>query len=165
MKSLFITLIPFLFLSDFATAQIFEIKKGDKWGFINREGDIVVPPKYDYIYDDYTYSRQKEGYFVFQDKGKMGVFQSGFGERVSAAYEKIKVFSNLKGAGYFEITENELVGVMDTLGQVILKPAYQEVAQLLPGVFKYRVDNLWGIWDQEGLFRLSMEYDSIYSEI
>ncbi|MEZ4849160.1 MAG: WG repeat-containing protein [Bacteroidia bacterium] len=165
MKSLFITLIPFLFLSDFATAQIFEIKKGDKWGFINREGDIVVPPKYDYIYDDYTYSRQKEGYFVFQDKGKMGVFQSGFGERVPAAYEKIKVFSNLKGAGYFEITENELVGVMDTLGQVILKPAYQEVAQLLPGVFKYRVDNLWGIWDQEGLFRLSMEYDSIYSEI
>jgi hypothetical protein len=112
-----ILLSVFLLLPHITQGQIFEIKKDGKWGFIDRDGKIVVPPQYDYIYDDYTYSQQREGYFVFNSAGKMGVYQNGYGERVPATYDKIKVFSNREQAGYFEITQDGKVGIMDTLGR------------------------------------------------
>ena len=145
--------------------QVFEIKEGDKWGFINAKGEIIVPPQYEYIYDDYTYSQQKEGYFVFKQNGKMGVYLSGIGELVPAIYDKVKVFSNKDHTGYMEVTHEDRVGVLDTLGKMIIQPEYEEITQIVPGIFKYRRGELWGTLNREGTFELSLTYDSIYSAL
>lgn len=166
-KTAFCTSLIILFAAFYTglRAQIFEVKQGDKWGFIDEEGNILIPARYDFIYDDYEYSRQEEGYFAFRQGEFMGVYKVGEGELVPPEYEKVKVFSNLNHHGYIEIQKEGKTGLLDTIGNELVHPFCDELNQLLPGVFSYRQEDAWGIMSLDSSLAISADFDSVYSEL
>lgn len=138
-------------------SQIYEIKQGNKWGFIDSSGQIVVPLQYDFVFDD-ELSQQDLGYFVFLKGKKMGVFHLDRQEIVSASYDRIKVHGDASLAGYIEVQLNGKIGVLDTLGNILLPPKYEEISMLSPGMFAIKEEGLWGIWDPKAQFSIAPLY-------
>lgn len=123
------------------SGQVYEIQSAGKWGFMDRQGQLVVPPQYDFIYSDIL-SQPAQGLFVFQQGEKMGVYQSYEGEIIPALYDQIQIGEK----GYFEIWEDGNIGLLDPDGQLLLEPEFKELLRLDSGLYKVKQDSMWGIW-------------------
>ncbi|MEM7373481.1 MAG: WG repeat-containing protein [Bacteroidota bacterium] len=138
-------------------AQIYEIRQGNQWGFIDSSGQVVVPLQYDFVYGD-ELSHQSNGYFVFLKHQKMGVYHIDRKEIVPPIYERVKIHSDQSLPGYIEVQKNGKIGILDTLGRTILSPKYEEIKSVFPGIFAIKHDGLWGIWDPSGRFQIETAF-------
>ncbi len=132
--------------------NILTIFDGEKFGFMDRNGDEITP----YIY-------QKAGPMV--DKmamvmldGKYGFIDINGNEKIPLIYDKSTFFS--EGLAYFEIGER--YGFIDTQGNEVFTLDCDSVSSFKEGRAFFSIDGKYGYIDKNGEIVIDNIYDDVY---
>lgn len=72
------------------------------------------------------------------------------------------IIGNLDYNRYFAVRKNKLWGLMDTLGKVVVKPQFEEIAKPSENYYAVRQENgKWGYVDKKGKTQIPFEYESV----
>jgi hypothetical protein len=97
------------------------VKLNGKWGVIDKQGNEIVPPKYDNV-GIFPFSKDYN-YVVVELNEKYGVFDRQGKEVVAPKYDEI-LDDELEKFGYASVTLNSKMGVIDKQGKEIIPCEY-----------------------------------------
>jgi len=128
---------------DFSANGLAGVKKSGKWGYINAQGEMVIPPKFEKVESfaanglAQVFQNGKWGYI--NARGEM-VIPPGFAEAESFAANGLAMFG-----------ENGKYGYIDALGKMVIPPRFDYArgfaANGLAGVFQ---NGKWGYINARG---------------
>jgi hypothetical protein len=135
------------FINNRAIAQ-----KGEFWGIINQENEVLLPFEYDFLSDDmmkYLFAR-KNGYW--------GFFIEDFQQIIPFQYNEILLFDG----GLLRVRSNDKYGIYNLKGQLIVDAAYDELSINSNGDYIYAcIDGRCGILDENGKKKTRFKFESI----
>jgi len=139
------------------------VKVSKYWGYINSDGELIIPAKYLYItdfIDGYAVVQTKEGFFIIDKKGNEKKVINN--EKKKIAY--IKKFSE----GLAPIERSGRWGFLNEKGEIAIGTIYLAVGYFAGGLAWARtVDekigyiNKKGDWVIEPIFHSAKEFDTI----
>jgi len=171
----------------FADAYVFNngiaaVKHGNKWCFINRQGQIISP-----IYDEIN--EISDNFYTVKLNGKYGALNN-FGQVIiEPKFEQLGDFKNgfayyrsenksgfVSKDGYVHKAEFDWLsdfdadkiaivkignsyGLINSTGKIILETKYDQVLKTNNGVFIVVLNNLYGFYNSNGCFLSAIEYD------
>lgn len=109
------------------------VKVGEKWGYINVQGELVITPVYDGV------AQFSGNMAVMQSNNKRGVINRNGKVLIPASYKEVKVLS----PGLIAV-KNSSWSLMDTSGRQILPEKYQAISILSPSIVLFKENDLWG---------------------
>jgi len=111
---------PDLFMSpslEPESSAVFGVRIAGRWGFVDRSGRAVVPPRFDQV------GRFSEGLAPVR-VGRQWGFVDRFGRvAIAPRFEEVGSFRG----GLAVVIEGERSGVIDTLGYFVLRPRFERV--------------------------------------
>lgn len=135
------------------------IKSNNKYGVIGAtNGKPILESKYDSI----SYLPNTKDFLV-KSNGKYGIIARDTSIKAKIAYDEIKIMDNQNGL--YLVKENNLYGVIDTNGKVIIEPEYQSIGVdaksfsqngienqyiILDKLIPAKSNNLWGFFNLKG---------------
>ena len=124
------------FSEGMAAVKLMSLKESeeDRWGFINKKGEIAIPAKYDGV----------RGGF------KEGLSAVNIGGIVSEIYLGIE---RIEGGKW---------GFINQSGTDVIPPVYEDVRFFDNGLAQVKQINKWGYIDKTGKIIVPLEYDVIY---
>lgn len=111
-----------------------KIGKGDKWGFSDRTGKIVVQPIYDEVYG------YKEDVCCVEKDGLVGYINREGEEIIPAVYELGFSFSE----GYACVFKNDKCGYINLQGEEVVPFKYDAGTAVEEGGCRVKKDGRWG---------------------
>ncbi|MCB0566595.1 MAG: WG repeat-containing protein, partial [Phaeodactylibacter sp.] len=144
-----------LFCSSLSAQRYFPIKVDKKWGLINSDGQVVLPPVYDAIGEF-----KRFGYAVMQRDGYVGLLADGGRELVPPKYDDIKVLDSTLVA----VMDQGQWMVVNLFGDIVLEKGYQRVEVWNSFYLAYMQNGKWGLTDKFGNKLAEPVYDDIQSE-
>ena len=132
------------------------VKKGDKYGFIDKLGHEIIPCKYDDA-DDFEYGiarikiGEKEGLIDIQ--GKIVV---------ACKFDYIGSFDKDSTAS---ARINGVTGKINVKGEVVIPFEYEECGDFRDGLALVRKDNLYGFIDRKNNLVIPCKYEDTYNGI
>jgi hypothetical protein len=99
---------------------------GEKWGFINKKGEVKVPIIYDLLTDFEPF-----GLAVVKAGTQYGLIDTNGKYALTPNYEAIENFKN----GFFSIKKNGKVGFADRNGRVKILPTWTATVGFMPNGF------------------------------
>lgn len=145
--------ILFVFLSAGVFSQrYFPIKVHKKWGLMNSEGQIALPPVYDAIGEF-----KRFGYAAMQRNGGVGLLNNMGEEVVPPEFEDLKVLDST----LISVMKKGAWMVINLQGKVVLKPGYEKVKALDKRYLSFSKNKLWGIVDVEGQLIAEPRYEEV----
>ncbi|WP_343672081.1 WG repeat-containing protein [Chitinophaga sp.] len=113
-------------LNYYGDAHLMTIGVGDKYGYIDREGNTIVPPIYDMV--DLHYVAGNDQLVIVTLKDKMGVFDMKQQKMViPIAYDYI---SNYTDSSLLQVTKNGLYGLYNLSGKLLCPAKYQDIVPI-----------------------------------
>lgn len=134
-------------------------KKGDKWGCMTLDGEIVIEPQYEISVDFF------EGLALIQENGKFGYINKNNEIVVEPKYDDAREFHE----GYAGVCikkkianqEFEKWGFINKKGEVIFEMECDEIGGYFSeGFANICIGGKWGYIDTEGEFVVVPEYDA-----
>ncbi|HBH3655659.1 TPA: WG repeat-containing protein [Clostridioides difficile] len=155
------------------------VKVGDKWGFIDKEGNEVIKPQFDgaYPFFEDLAAIKKDGKWGFIDKEGNEVikpqfnntyhFSNGLAKVVLKEYGYVDkngeividyAFNGLsgdfignfsEGLAYATIT-NRLNEYIDKTGKIVIQPKFDDAKDFSEGLAGVKIGDKWGFIDKEG---------------
>lgn len=118
------------------------VKMEDKWGFIDHEGTIVIPPqKVDSV------SAFKEGMAAVQLDGKYGFIDRTGAMVIKPVYDEVKNFSE----GLAAVTKDyKYWGFIDKSGNIVIDFKYKVVSPFYKGQASAYIEGFFGVIDRTG---------------
>ncbi len=171
-------------VSDFFENGVAAVCKNSKWGLINSSGKIITEPQYDVVYGFY------DGFMRVRKGTKYGFLKSDgsvllecnydnaydFNDEYAAVkkgtvWELIDKSGNFKSFDFDEIKspalgmvpvkKDNLWGLSDINGKIILEPKYTNMSALNDNLIKVSSGGKYGALDKTAHFVLNLSYDSI----
>lgn len=169
---------------------LYMIKINGKYGFINKNGEIIIDPIYsdaDYFSDGLAYVKEdsgRKGYinekneFLFEISYDRGLhFSNGYAEYcdingksgyidkigkevISAKFDVVYGFNEF-GTSIVKI--NKLFGVIDTSGNYIIEPKFQILKKMSNGLMPAKKNNKYGFIDINENVVIDYKYDNAIS--
>ncbi|MFK7983681.1 MAG: WG repeat-containing protein, partial [Saprospiraceae bacterium] len=131
----------------------YPVKINQKWGLIDRNGELVVAPQYEVIG-----TPQKFGYTLMQQAGKIGLLDKQGKLLMPANYTEIKILDS----NFFEVTIDAEQQVITVDGQIILKGhEYEQLSVLNPELLVFANQGLFGCIHASGKELAAAEYAEI----
>jgi hypothetical protein len=124
---------------------------GELWGFVNREGKVVIAPQFalaGFFAENYCSVSNKDGKWGFIDKDGKTVI----------AYQYDNVSSFYSNAA--RVLVNGKWGAIDLKGKMLIQPAYDNI-QSDGGAFAVEQGGKWGWIDRSGKNIIPMQYDDV----
>lgn len=181
---------PFRSMSESRAASNYYVSHtGGKWGFINANGTVVIPPQYDgfipsqggtcivrtekkwgmtdstgkqlmpFEYDGISYLYSGSQLFV---QTQMNTVQMGCIDTLGNVVIPLQYKKIIPlGQGYMGVTTTGKWGVVKTDGTVIAEEKYMEVRRFSEGYAAVRYGRKWGIIDSTGQELIAPEYDDV----
>ncbi len=111
-------------------------EKDGKWGYINTEGQWVIPNVYDFVGDfKYEVSEVKKGDHFF--------LINMFGEAISEKYDSI-----LSSGPYFFYQKENLFGISDSIGNVLEPNRFQSIGGYYKNIVTLKYQGKWAAWNK-----------------
>jgi len=132
------------FLSDLARVEI-----DGKWGYIDKTGMEVIPPKFDSA-NNFDNEWAKVGL-----NGKYGFIDKTGKEVIPLMYETIGDFSR----GLAKVSLKEKWGYINTAGQEIIPIKYDHIGSFKNGLAVVHSNGKYGYVDREGRVIIPVKYD------
>jgi len=127
------------------------------WGYLNTEGELIIPTKYIYTTDfigGYAAVQTKEGFFIIDKKGNEQKVMNNEKKKISY----IKKFS--EGLAPIE-SKGDLWGFVNEKGEIVIGTMYLGVGYFKGGIAWARtVDNKIGFINKEGDWVIDPLYDT-----
>ena len=125
--------------------------KGEKYGFIDLEGNERVPLKYDrvkFFSDGFASVRLNNKYGFINKKGE---------EIILLKYEDACDFSG----GLAGVKLQDKWGVIDAADQLVIPAVYQEIFKFYKGLAVVKQNEKYGVIDRKGKIIIPIEYEFI----
>lgn len=169
-------------------SALYKVFAYGKWGLVNREGNQVVPIKYNYIYCSKQHSFDNEIAVVVADKHYGAIDRAG-NEIIPLAYDKFEKSGNLvlmkKGKNWFIINgetrhtielekqydilsttekmicfmQNDKFGFLDCSGKEIFPPISESSIEFEDGLARICMEDKYGYIDTTGKIVIPTLYD------
>ncbi len=161
------------------------VKQKEKFGFINNQGELVIPLKYDFalcfseglanvgLNGQYGFIDKHENIiipfkydfaFEFQDglakvekNGLWGYIDRYGQEIIPIQYEYLDFFED--GVCKFQIDSDDKFGLLGKSGNEILSCIYDEIGSFYESVARIKFNNKWGYVDKFGKFVIPLKFD------
>ena len=130
------------------------VKKNGKYGFINKQGTVVVPIKY---YAAVPFSGGMAE--VSTKENKWGYINKAGVEIVKPVYLLTHPFSE----GYAAVNSKGKWGFIDTTGKLVVPLKYQLADEFHEGLVCVALNNKWGVIDSRDVQRTGFFYDAVLS--
>ncbi len=151
--SLFRLLFLFFIITNWSYGQnYYPVKVNQKWGLMNKDGNLSLAPKYDAIGEFEAY-----GYAVMQRDGGVGLFNKSGEEIIAPIYEDLRVLDSLLIA----VMDQREWMVINLDGQIVLKKGYNRVHVWNGQYLAYLKDQKWGLASANGQTIASPSFDGI----
>lgn len=130
------------------------IESNGKIGYINTEGEMVIPPLFDNANEFYNGK-----YATASIEGKYGVIDTKGNFIIQPKYEIISELSNR----LFWVHNGDDTWIIDINGKNVVVPGYYEQIELysINGYIKVLKNNLYGVIDLSGKEIIAPQYDDI----
>jgi hypothetical protein len=134
---------------------LFPILKDGKWGYINRDGKVVIPPQFDAA-NDFS-----EGLAMIRigspETGKRGWIDETGRIIIPPKYELASGFRD--GRAIAALGGKE--GYIDKVGRVAIELKYDKVKTFSEGLGPVRVGSLWGYVDTTGSMVIEPQFEDV----
>ena len=125
-------------------------------GFINREGQVVINPKYDTPLNYQDLCVFKSGKATVSKSDKYGVIDTTGKVVIKFLHDQLGRINSL-----FPYKKKELWGYMNLNGKSIINPIYNYAEDIKDGICLVQKDTLFGCLDSKGKVIIPIEYDNI----
>ena len=125
------------------------VDKNGKWGYTDKNGNGVVPCKYD---DAYAFS---EGLAKVQKNGKIGFVDKNGNEVVPCKYDDASAFYE----GLASVKMNGKYGFIDKKGNRVIPCKYDFALEFSEGLTSVEMNGKWGFIDKYGNEVIPCKYD------
>jgi hypothetical protein len=148
--------------ADFADGLI-RVKKGNQYGFINRQREVVIPPKWNLAFDF------RGGYAIVREGQKYGHIDKKGLLVVPCKYDQCGNFYEGKAAvragdlwGFVDVNGKEIIlpqwGYIDSTGAMIIKAQLDDAWPFRQGLAHCFKGGLWGYIDPKGKTMIPFNY-------
>lgn len=160
-RSVKITSTDYEYISEFDSYGIAQVLKNDKWGYINKSGDLITDIKY----------ALTESFF----DGLAKVTYGDGGYRFINIYgDEVIGYTDLYCGVFHEglcwvANDNDKMGYMDKIGNIVIPMTYDwdynsEVVQHFSGgIAPVQKNGKWGFINKNNKFVIPCQYSSVYS--
>ncbi|MEO0288539.1 MAG: WG repeat-containing protein [candidate division WOR-3 bacterium] len=135
--------------------ELIPYRKGDKWGFCDRNKKIVIECKYDYVEpfnNGFAIVKINDELFFINTKGEESEPPSTEEQQQEVQSEELlEVFE-----------ENGFYGYSDKAGNVLITPQYQQADGFSNGLASVKKNNRWGYIDTKGNLIIPFKYDDAW---
>ncbi|MCH5302957.1 MAG: WG repeat-containing protein [Prevotella sp.] len=128
------------------------IKQNGKYGYIDKNGNIVIRPQFDEAYDF------SDGLARIVSNGKHGYINKNGTIVINPQYDKIDDFSE----GLALIKQKEKCGYIDKSGNVVIKPQFDEAYDFSDGLALIKQKKKYGYIDKSGKIVIKFQFDEAY---
>ncbi|MBL1175831.1 WG repeat-containing protein [Pantanalinema sp. GBBB05] len=123
--------------------RLFAIAQQGKWGFISRDGKVVIQPNFS-SYKDFA-----EGLAAIKNEnGRAGYIDTSGKLVIAPQFEDADAFHEQRAG----IRLNGKWGFIDQTGKIVVAPQFEYVGWFSEGRAAVRRNNLWGFIDLNGTF-------------
>ena len=129
--------------------SLVKVEVNGKFGFVDKTGKEIVPPKYDDIHEF------SEGLAKVQIDGKRGFINTEGKEVVELKYDKAWKFSE----GLAKVKANGKFGFVDKTGKEIVPPKYDNAKDFKEGLATVQLGDKRGFVNTEGKEVVELKYD------
>lgn len=121
------------------------------WGFVDRKGNLISPAQFESVSDFYR------GIAIVKQGGKQNLLDNNGNMLLNQGYDRI----SLSADNFFLAEENGLFGLIAPDGTEIVEPKFQELRREDVNRILVRLDDKYGIMDENGDYLLPIYYKSI----
>ena len=121
-------------------ATLIPYRKGDKWGFCDRNKKLIIPAVYDYT------EGFSEGLAAVKVNGKYGFIDTKGTMIIPAVYDWAYDFSE----GLVAVKVNGKCGFIDTKGNMVIPAVYDDAYFFHEGLASVQFNGKWGYIDTKG---------------
>jgi hypothetical protein len=135
-------------------------KLNGKWGFIDKKGNFIIKPQYEYFaVNDFMHKYQvfDDGLACVEKNGKWGVIDKSGKVIADFKYDDAFLFTN----GFATIKKDGKYGVIDRNGKVVVDFKYSYAVPFSDGVACVGSFGGFGFVDTEGKEIIKGQYDNI----
>lgn len=129
-----------------------KVKLDGRYGYIDKEGNVVIPIKYD---DCYPFIGNVANVVLNSKEGMIN--RNGY-EVIPIRYEQVCAFYN----GLARVKLNDKYGFVDKSGQEVIPCKYDDAHFFKNGICAVRLNEKWGFIDKKGTNVVPFNYDDIY---
>jgi len=127
------------------------VKQGDKWGFLNTEGKLAIPAKYDQVVDfngGYTSAKIGDKFVVLDTKGNESP--------VDGSVIDVRKFS--ESLGQFRAADKK-VGFIDASGKIVIPAKFESVGHFKEGLTWAKTDKTVGYINTKGEWVIKPQFE------
>ena len=135
-----------------AAEEIKSFKTGNKYGYKNESGRIVIPAIFD---DAYWFS---DGLAAVKQNGKYGFIDKSGNFVIPAKYEKVRSFSD----GLAAVEQNGKYGYIDDRGDFVIPAKFDESWSFSDGLAIVKQDGKYGYVNKGGNIVIPVKFDLAY---
>jgi Serine/threonine protein kinase len=136
------------------------INKNKKWGYIDKNGTIVIPLKYDYA------ASFSEGLAAVEKNGKRGYIDKDGNTMISFKYNYAEPFSEglaLIGINGKEGFFDRKYGFINKSGKMVTQCIYDFANSFSEGLAAVSINGKWGFIDKSGTIVVQCQYNNVSS--
>ncbi|TAE30625.1 MAG: hypothetical protein EAZ91_09845 [Cytophagales bacterium] len=128
-------------------------RKGNKWGFCDRNKKIVI----DCVYDlDWFF---QEGRASVKKDGKWGCLNAQGVTVIPFEYDDVKLFSE---GGLARVRKDDKWGFVDRYGVVVIPLEYEDVEPFDKGLSIAKKNEKWGFINRHGTLVIPFQYEQVW---
>lgn len=124
---------------------------GDKYGYVNKDGDVVIP----YQFDDA--GRFHNGLAGVEVGGKNGFINPQGEYVIEPLYSVCRYFE--RGGDHVPFRQNGVWGILAKDGRVTCPPTFEAMGIFAEGLVGARVNGVWGFVNAEGAWVIEPSFD------
>ena len=128
---------------------LFVVTQNGRVGYIDREGEVVIPPQFDRAYG-FT-----DGLAVVEIGGRYGYIDEEGRFAINPRFDD--AFSFYEGLAAFKAGDR--MGYLDRDGEVVIPPQFEDAGDFKQGLARVRVGGRHGYIDEEGKFAINPQFD------
>lgn len=133
-----------------------EAKLGEKWGYVDKDGNVVVPIEYDYV------SLCADGMIKVEKDNKYGFYNIKGRIVIDIIYDYANDFTS-SFPGVTVVRKNNKSGVINLYGGPVLPLEYEDIIIDAPNVYRVKKDGTFGIIDRDGNVLFPFKYKDLGS--
>lgn len=168
-RDIYVVVIPIKYedADDFRNG-LAQVKLHGKWGVIDRNENVIVPFKYDYMHD---FGEIYDGLAWVKINKKEGLINRNGREVIPVKYDAIGEMTMggpvepLDYAGLITVENNGKKGAFSLSGQEVIPVQYNDIGFSRHGMIPAESNKNWGILDTKGKTVIPFKYDYASLEI